>query len=329
MQVSSGRLRHLLVLLEDFSQLDWEKFMPAVEMGGHGSSSSRVPDWGIWLIVGLITVLAGVAGYWWIPPDISRCTFLTPAEKAYCINRMRSGTGHDEESEPFSWSEVISTFKSPHLYPLMIIAFCSGVSVYSLAYFTPTITAQFGYSTAITQLLTVPFYTLSFIFSILTSVYSDRKGQRSPFFIIPNLFAIAGLAILYPATRDHRGLGPRYFALCILISGVYSGIPGILAWFANSFANHYRRATALALAITMTNSGGLASVWLFRAKESPNYRRGYGVNMGLIALSVILALALRFYLQSINRARESRVGTEKEKVGRDLGDRDDTFRYTI
>ena len=283
----------------------------------------------IFIVEGLITVLAGVAGYWFIPRDIASCHFLTDREKQYVTLRLRNKTGHDEIAEKFSWSEVGSVFTSAHTWMLMPLSFCSGVAVYSVGYFTPTLTAGLGYSAPITQLLTVPFYTISFIFSIVTSIYSDRLRQRSPFIIVPSLVAIAGLAIIYPATRDHRGFGPRYFALFLYVGGVYSGIPSLLAWWSNVYANHYRRATALGLCITFTNAGGLASVWLFRTKDSPNYPIGYGVNIGLIAFGIALTLMLRFHFQRINKRRSMAQMSTSEKGIKDRGDRDDSFVYSL
>ena len=280
----------------------------------------------IFIVEGLITVTCGLIGFFVIPKNISSSKFLTSQEKVFLIQRLRNPNGHDEERELFTWSEAFSVFKSPHTWLLMPLSFCSGVSVYSLGYFTPTITAGLGYSVAVTQLLTVPFYTCSFVASIVTSIYSDRMKQRSPFIIGPSLVAIAGFAILYTCTRDDRGFGPRYVGLLVALTGVYSGIPSLLAWWSNVFANHYRRAVALGLCITFTNSGGLASVWLFRTKESPDYPVGYGVNMALTGLGILLSLALRFYFQSVNarRARSEKVVGDKE-----LGDRADSFVYTL
>lgn len=292
----------------------------------------------IFIVEGLITVIVGLSGFWLIPKNVSSCSFLTELEKEQVRHRLLGATGHDEESEPFSWSEIGSTFLTPHLWLLGVMAFCSGIAVYSIAYFLPTITSTFGYTVWTTQLLTVPFYVFSFILTFICSIWADRIKQRSQFIIFPQILAIAGLAILYTCTRDHRGKGPRYFAIFLLVGGVYSAVPGYLAWSSNLFANHYRRATALGCMIVMTNSGGLASTWLFRTVASPNYELGYSVVIGLLALGTLIALFLRFYFIAINKARARRLQKRQEQGvvdskqgngGRDLGDREDTFIYTI
>lgn len=91
-------------------------------------------------------MVCGVAGFWLIPRDISSCKFLSEEEKHHVHARRFGATGHDEETEPFAWSEIFSVFASLHLWLLAIIAFCSGLAVYSVAYFLPTITSTFGYT---------------------------------------------------------------------------------------------------------------------------------------------------------------------------------------
>jgi hypothetical protein len=222
------------------------------------------------------------------------------------------------------------------------MAFCLGIAVYSVAYFLPTILSSFGYSVWVTQLLSVPPYVVSAILTISCSIWSDRVGQRSLFIIFPQLIAIAGTAILYTCTRDSRGIGPRYFGIFLLVGGIYLAVPSILAWVSNSFAPHYRRATALACIIFMSNGGGLASTWLFRTADSPVYTVGYSVILALLGLSTISAFLLRYYFVYVNKQRKQRVkvntaqsapdDVEKQETNAifdNKGDRSNNFLYTI
>jgi MFS family permease len=277
-----------------------------------------------------------------MPHSVSKAKFLTPEQRTFAIRRLTNASrGHDEEKEKFRWSEVISVFTSVHIYLLMIISFCSGISVYSVAYFLPTIISNFGYSIWVTQLLTVPPYVLSLILTFVCSIWSDRVGQRSPFIIFPHLLGITGVAILYTCTRDHRSIAPRYFAIFLIVGGIYSAVPSYLAWASNNFAPHYRRATALGCMIFMTNSGGLASTWLFRTGDSPVYTTGYTVILTLLALGTITPVVLRYYFIYVNKRRKHRnnnaaqpaaVNEEKREGNQsfdDKGDRSDHFIYTI
>jgi MFS family permease len=296
----------------------------------------------IFIIEGIITVIVGIIGFFVMPSSISKAKFLTAEEQTFANERLINASGgHNEEEENFRWSEVLSVFTSFHMYLLLILSFCSGIAVYSVAYFLPTILSDFGYSTWVTQLLTVPPYVLSFILTFVCSIWSDRIGQRSPFIIFPHLLAIAGTAILYTCTRDGRGIGPRYFAIFLVVGGIYSAVPAYLAWASNNFSPHYRRATALGCMIVMTNSGGLASTWLFRSADSPIYNTGYAVMLALLALGTIVPILLRYYFIYVNRQRKNEnvdAGQpepnavekhEQNNVLTNKGDRSKNFLYTI
>ena len=296
----------------------------------------------IFILEGIVTVIVGIIGFFIMPNSISKAKFLTPEERTYARERLiNASRGHNEEEESFRWSEVVSVLTSIHTYLLLVVAFCSGISVYSIAYFLPTILSDFGYSVWVTQLLTVPPYVLSLVLTLVCSVFSDRIGQRSPFIILPHLLGIAGIAILYPCTRDHRGIGPRYFAMFLAVGGIYSAVPAYLAWTSNNFAPHYRRATALGCMIFMTNSGGLASTWLFRTANAPVYTTGYAVVLALLTVGTISPFILRYYFVYVNRQREHGKADANQRASNaskkheqnadhtNKGDRHTSFHYTI
>jgi len=58
--------------------------------------------------------------------------------------------------------------------------------------FIPPVTKTFGFSKVNTLLLTAPPYIVAAIFSLVLSHYSDRKGQRCYFFVVPCAFGMLG-----------------------------------------------------------------------------------------------------------------------------------------
>ena len=61
----------------------------------------------------------------------------------------------------------------------------------------------------------------------------------------------------------------RYGSLFLLLPGTYACAPPLAAWTANNTAPHTRRAAAIALLTTMTNSGGILATWLLGALSAP------------------------------------------------------------
>jgi hypothetical protein len=93
--------------------------------------------------------------------------------------------------------------------------------------------------------------------------------------------------------------------------------------------------------IVMTNSGGLASTWLYRKNQAPNYKTGYMTIMALLAIATLAAVYLRYHFLRINKARDVLCDAAREPeradeatvpgqaIKADKGDRSIHFSYTI
>lgn len=74
--------------------------------------------------------------------------------------------------------------------------------------------------------------------------------------------------------------------------------------------------------------------FIYLAREAPFYWTGYGVSLGIVVLSLIAAIFLRFRLKSINAERDA-MGMDEinakysEQELLDMGDDSPLFRYTI
>ena len=114
------------------------------------------------------------------------------------------------------------------------------VPAYSYAYFSPTIIKSFGYSAIRTQLLSVPPWACSFVFSMIIATCSDLTKHRFLFVLLPLLVALAGFSTLLGVRGNNH---VEYGALFLAVSGVYSAMPVIVCWF-----NSNRKSTSFLVA---------------------------------------------------------------------------------
>lgn len=87
--------------------------------------------------------------------------------------------------------------------------------------------------------------------------------------------------------------------------GAYAWPSCGLSWISNTTAGHYKRATSIALLIVFTNSGGIASTWLFQPNEAPRYRRGYLVNLIMGVVGALLMVVAELYIIWENKQRRA------------------------
>ncbi|ETW77229.1 major facilitator superfamily [Heterobasidion irregulare TC 32-1] len=296
-----------------------------------------LPGWAwIFVLEGLFTTVFGIVSWFFIPATPADVPFLTQAEKDTYVRALVQDWSGDTDAdgqatEVFSWSEVWSTFTdAPHVLLLCLPLFFSGVTLYGMANFTPTIVNALGFSATRTQLMTVPPYACSFVVSIVCSYFSDLYKMRGPMAIFVSIIAAAGYAIFIGTTNKHAD----YAALFLQIIGVYSVAPCLSTWNANNVQPHYRRATAVAMAFIATNTGGIVSTWIFL--DPPRFHIACSIDLafslGIAACSGrwnrAKALAVEELLRDKGDGRKPG-GWDSIEERQRLGDRHPRFEYTL
>ncbi|GAA5975345.1 hypothetical protein JCM11641_005946 [Rhodosporidiobolus odoratus] len=269
----------------------------------------------IFFIEGGFTVLFGLAISPFLPARPSKSRFLTPEQAAHIEYRLTldSPAGSSGFDDAFSWKEVWNAVRSPHVILLFIALFCNGTTLYGFSYFTPTVISTFGYTTVQTQLLTVPPYVCAFLLTLFNAWWSDRYGRRGLCAIFTSLLALVGYIMFYKSTVT----GVRYPALFLAITGVYSTSPALVTWLPNNSAGHYRKATAVALGFISTNSGGIASTWLFPQEQSPHYSTAGKTMIALTVMIIVFCGINLLYLRRENRLKAEQ-RAEDERLGKGI-----------
>lgn len=98
----------------------------------------------IFILEGLPTIISCFIALWLLPDFPENSTFLTPAETALVIQRLRVDAGPATESA-FSWSEAISAFTDWKVYHHILLGLLHAVPFSSLGVFVPAITLGFGF----------------------------------------------------------------------------------------------------------------------------------------------------------------------------------------
>ncbi|GAA5926298.1 hypothetical protein JCM10213_007425 [Rhodosporidiobolus nylandii] len=287
----------------------------------------------IFFLEGGFTVLFGICLLPLLPARPATCRFLTAEEKAHIEYRLTldSPVGSSGFDDKFSWKEVRAAFTSPHVILLFIALFGNGLTLYGFSYFTPTIVGTFGYSTTRTQLLTVPPFVCAFLLTLFNAWWSDRYGRRGLCAMLTSTLGLVGYIMFYKSEK----IAVRYTALFLAITGVYSTSPALVTWLPNNSAGHYRRATAVALGFVSTNSGGIASTWLFPAKESPHYTTASRTLISYSVFIIVFCALNLLYLKHAN-AKKAAIREQNEREGKQIdakewhekGDTHENFIYT-
>lgn len=191
------------------------------------------------------------------------------------------------------------------------------MTLYSLAFFIPTVVQGLGYRGISTQLHSVPPYACSAVFAIASCYFSDSFRHRGSFVILSALISIVGYAMFLGST-NHQVL---YGSLFLQVIGAYTMAPLLSSWMPNNLAPYYKRVTGVAFGFISTNSGGILSTWLFPTTDAPRYRTATWTALGLSLSIAALAVINSLYLALENRRKVS------SNLQRAAGDRDPSFKY--
>jgi len=297
----------------------------------------------IFIVEGVFTSAFGLATIFLVPTSPRNIRFLTSEEReVYCQDLADNWSGDADADgkydEVFSWSEVTSVFTdAPHVLLMTIPLVFVGVTIFGLAYFTPTIVSALGYPPNRTQLLTVPPFTCSFVFNIVSSYFSDKYQRRGLMAIFCALLAASGYAMFFVSGNKHSDYG----ALFLQITGSYAIAPCFLTWLSNNVQPHYRRATAVGLGVGIANVGGIISTWLFT--DAPRFHKATSINLAFSLGIAVGSAGLIFHFRTRNAEKRREVerllqlGEQGKEVGgwdspeerRRLGDRHPRFEYTM
>ncbi|KAJ7700772.1 major facilitator superfamily domain-containing protein [Mycena rosella] len=292
--------------------------------GKHGHSGWQ---W-IFIIEGAITVLFGLVSFFLLPSSPDTARFFNAEEKAYVKATLKAdGAVGDESSDSFSWGEVGKAFTSIHVLLVGVVFFFSGVVLYSLAYFTPSIVVSLGYTAARAQLMSVPPFAVAFVLTMITAYISDRYQCRGAVTVFASVLCTVGFAMFLGSKNHHV----QYGSLFLSIPGTYLMAPAISTWNANNAAPHVRRATAIAIGFIMTNSGGILATWLLGSlSPAPRYTKATKILLIFSVLMGLFATLNIVYLQSENKKKAAkRTTTPRAEEAAGLGDKSAWFVYSL
>ncbi|PHH85287.1 hypothetical protein CDD83_639 [Cordyceps sp. RAO-2017] len=279
----------------------------------------------IFIIEGLITVVAAIVAYFNLPNSPATASYLTLEEREWAMRRLAMDFNSARESEErFRWSEVGRGVLNVQVWLTSTAYFAILSGLYSFGLFLPTIVNDLHIASNpnTVQLWTVIPYAVATPVTVIVAFLSDRLKLRGILILAVLPVAIAG----YAAMANITGPSPRFAMTCLMAIGLYSAVPCVLVWNSNNSAGHYKRATTSALQLAVANCGGFVATFVYPQSDRPFYRRGHTIILGLLCYAWLAVLVNVLWCAKINQDKQR--GRYEKYV--DCGDdRDPEFRMVL
>ncbi|KAG2141396.1 MFS general substrate transporter [Suillus bovinus] len=283
----------------------------------------------IFLIEGLATIAIAIISVFVLVDFPETAKFLTPEERAFVLWRKKYDNSSVGEEKNFSTRHIWAAFKDWQIW-LHIPVYMSIVGpLNGITLFLP-----FGYSTPVSQLLTVPPYVAGTITLLVFAHYADELKMRSPFILAGLTMCLIGFSINISAAPN----GVKYFGTYIIVMGGYASLPGVVSWLGNNLSGQYKRGVGMPLVMCIGNLSAVASAIVYRQQDEPRFIFGHAFELMFVGIGFTFLPTLVFIYRRINAKRDAaeRLAREQgEKVQyshqelRELGDRAPDFRYTL
>ncbi|KAL4072803.1 major facilitator superfamily domain-containing protein [Scleroderma yunnanense] len=269
----------------------------------HGVGGKPAWSW-IFILEGLVTVVAGAISPWIIVNFPEDATFLTEAERTVAIRRLQNDDRLSAAKEGLRCKDIKKSVTEWKTYLASL-----DMPAYALALFVPSIVYELGYTATPANLMAVPVSAAACMCTCAVGFLSDRYGHRGLF----NLICLPVSAIGYIILLASRDAKLSYFAVYLATCGIYPCIANTVTWVADNVEGSSKRSISLAMVVGWGNLQGVVSSNVYRANQIPWYPLGHGLSLMYVIFAIIATVTLRYTLK-------------KENDRRDRGERDEVIQ---
>ena len=280
-------------------------FVGPVSYGIGVSTGASIATWRLLFItMGGITVLWGVATFWLLPANPATWRILSPKQKYIAIHRVRNNkTGI--ENKKIKWYQVREALLDPKtwvlfLYQILIASFTGGLTT-----FASLIVNGLGYGKLPSVLLGMPTGAMQTSSAVICAIVGvQAKNIRILTMCITCLVPLVATALIWklPTANVHGRLAAYYLSYCFW--GAYTLSASLPA---QNTSGHSKKVTNNMLAFVAYSIGTIIGPFFF----SRSYSTGYITLMCCAALAIPLAAFYALICMWQNAAKERAVAEGK------------------
>ncbi|KAH3666382.1 hypothetical protein WICMUC_005650 [Wickerhamomyces mucosus] len=281
--------------------------------------STGFANWKIlFLFMGILTFLFGIATLWILPDNSTKATFLTEDEKIIVLNHIKSNqTGL--ENKKFKKDQIKELlFKDKHTWPIFFFTLISMISTGALGTWSVSIIQSFGYSNEISTLLQMPVGASMMIIIITESFICAKYGYLTLVFFVVQSLSVIGYIILITSSNKVAKLIAIYLNM-----GSTSVISLLYSWNNSNTSGHTKKLWRNGLTMVAFSIGSLIGPQLFKHGEKT-------ANITLLCTSVA-CLPIILLIGSISRYENNKRDEEGHDLDYEFKDLTDVenknFRY--
>ncbi|KAJ3979320.1 MFS general substrate transporter [Lentinula detonsa] len=279
----------------------------------------------LYLVEAIPTIIMAFVTLLFLPSFPFSASFLTPREKAIAQARVNRDHKPQSHGGMTGWQGLKAIVVDLNAWMFMSIYASFNVGVATISYFLPTLINELGFTAINAQGLTVAPYVVGWGMVVLQAWHSDKTRDRGWHIIVSCIISFVGYVVL--ATSARRSVGAAYFALFLVVGGLYSLFPLVMR-----LAGAAKRGVGTAFIVSISNAVSIASPQIYFDPED-HYVKGHAISAGCVFLSILMAFTLRVRLSWLNKRNFRRLSemSDDEKAAlpeaNEMNDRDPRYVF--
>ncbi|KAI1339316.1 major facilitator superfamily domain-containing protein [Xylariaceae sp. FL0016] len=268
----------------------------------------------IYIILGSLTILWGVAFTVFVPDSPSRVKWLNEDEKVVAVQRVienKTGT----KSRRFVKEQLIEAVTDPKVIVLGLISFVNAIASGGLS-FGSLIISGFGFSAIQTTLMNLPLSAVQVIAQLGSGYLASKiKGSRLHIGSVAMLPPIVGTILInqLPETSKWGRL------VGVWLLGSYPvGFMIILGLLSTNIAGSTKRSVASGWVFVCYCVGQISGPQFFKHSQAPEYRSGIVAMLCGFILNLVLNQVLRLLYVIENKKRDAALQGKSEEELADM-----------
>lgn len=269
----------------------------------------------MFLIEGLITLTVGILSYFMMPASAVETKkwyrkngWYTDRQEKILVNKVLRddpNKGDMNNRQPVTLKELGKALFDIDLFPIYVVRFLGDIGSSPVSTYLTLTLKNLGFSTVVTNLLSIPFNFISIITMMFTGWLSERINDRALVIATTPLWvAICTLVLRFWPDAQVNVWGT--YALLTVLLGHAAIWPLTITWCSSNSNSVRSRAVSSAVVNIFSQAAGIVSANIYRDDDKPLYKRG-NTDLIIVAFAAIAACVLaRFYFIFRNKYNEKR-----------------------
>ncbi|KIX04601.1 uncharacterized protein Z518_05471 [Rhinocladiella mackenziei CBS 650.93] len=269
--------------------------------------SGPLTDWRlIFLLLGLLSCLTGIALFFFMPDSPVTARWLNEREKAIAIKRVADDQLGVKNTH-FKWAQLKETLLDHRFWMMVLQMLFSQAAGNVTTNFLGIIIKGLGYTALKAQLFTAPNFAVQAVTQLIVSApptLSHRfRNMKQPLVATASIIALVGIVLLYvtPAEQQYQG---RQLASVIIISCSGANYTVIMAVIGTNTAGFTRKQISTSTAFFLYCVANIITPQTFLGSESPRYHTGLGFVLAFLSIYIVLSFSTWLMMRLENSRRD-------------------------